>query len=67
MNDDFISCLEYVTEHYINPMEDWEIQFLRDCYDFKISAEDAESSLATMTIWTLVLAWRLEKEQENGK
>lgn len=60
MDSNFKSCLLYVAENYINPMLDWEIQFAQDCYNLKVSAEDAEYSLSTMVIWTLVTAWKLE-------
>lgn len=59
-NNNFESCLSYVEKHYINPMLDWEKQFVQDCYDLKVNAEDAEYSLSTMVIWTLVMAWRTE-------
>lgn len=62
-DNNFESCLSYVENHYINPMLDWEKQFTKDCYDLKVNAEDAECSLSTMVIWTLVTAWRVENDR----
>ena len=65
-DNNFESCLQYVEERYINPMLDWEVQFVQDCYDLKVNAEDAECSLSTMVIWTLVTAWRVENLNDEN-